>query len=143
MTTTFTSSTAPARPTLRLAFALSMGAAVSLGITRFAYALLLPPMRDDLGWSYALAGGMNTANAVGYLAGALVTPALMRRFGVTRLLIVGAVLASVFMAGSGFVTAAPALLLQRLLAGVASGVASVKALKCFFKGRMPERSSEV
>jgi predicted MFS family arabinose efflux permease len=120
MTTTFTSSTAPAQPTLRLAFALSMGAAVSLGITRFAYALLLPPMRADLGWSYALAGGMNTANAVGYLAGALVTPALMRRFGVTRLLIVGAVLASVFMAGSGFVTDAPALLLQRLLAGVAS-----------------------
>ncbi|WP_412180107.1 YbfB/YjiJ family MFS transporter [Variovorax paradoxus] len=107
-------------PTLRLAFALSMGAAVSLGITRFAYALLLPPMRDDLGWSYALAGGMNTANAVGYLVGALVTPALMRRFGVSRLLVVGAVLASLFMAGSGFVTAAPALLLQRLLAGIAS-----------------------
>jgi predicted MFS family arabinose efflux permease len=110
----------PAQPTLRLAFALSMGAAVSLGITRFAYGLLLPPMRADLGWSYALAGGMNTANAIGYLIGALVTPALMRRFGVARLLVVGAVLASVFMAGSGFVTAAPALLLQRLLAGVAS-----------------------
>lgn len=97
-----------------------MGAAVSLGITRFAYALLLPPMRADLGWSYALAGGMNTANAVGYLVGALITPMLMRRFGTTRLLVVGAVLASVFMAGSGFVTDAPALLLQRLLAGVAS-----------------------
>ena len=119
MSTTLTSS-APMPPTLRLAFALSMGAAVSLGITRFAYALLLPPMRDDLGWSYALAGGMNTANAVGYLVGALVTPALMRRFGVSRLLVVGAVLASLFMAGSGFVTAAPALLLQRLLAGIAS-----------------------
>ena len=119
MSTTLTSS-APVPPTLRLAFALSMGAAVSLGITRFAYALLLPPMRDDLGWSYALAGGMNTANAVGYLVGALVTPALMRRFGVSRLLVVGAVLASLFMAGSGFVTAAPALLLQRLLAGIAS-----------------------
>jgi len=119
MSTTLTSS-APVPPTLRLVFALSMGAAVSLGITRFAYALLLPPMRDDLGWSYALAGGMNTANAVGYLVGALVTPALMRRFGVSRLLVVGAVLASLFMAGSGFVTAAPALLLQRLLAGIAS-----------------------
>ncbi len=119
MSTPFPSSI-PTPPVLRLAFALSMGAAVSLGITRFAYGLLLPPMRADLGWSYALAGGMNTANAVGYLIGALVTPALMRRFGVTRLLVVGAVLASVFMAGSGFVTAAPALLLQRLLAGVAS-----------------------
>ena len=119
MSTTLTSA-APSQPVLRLAFALSMGAAVSLGITRFAYGLLLPPMREDLGWSYALAGGMNTANAVGYLIGALITPALMRRFGVTRLLVWGAVLASVFMAGSGFVTAAPALLLQRLLAGVAS-----------------------
>jgi predicted MFS family arabinose efflux permease len=107
-------------PTLRLAFALSMGAAVSLGIARFSYALLLPPMRDDLGWTYALAGGMNTANAVGYLVGALATPALMRRFGTVRLLMVGAVLTSLFMAGSGFVSAAPALLLQRLLAGIAS-----------------------
>jgi len=120
MSTSLTSTAAPAQPALRLAFALSMGAAVSLGITRFSYGLLLPPMRADLGWSYALAGGMNTANAVGYLIGALITPMLMRRFGVTRLLVVGAVLASVFMAGSGFVTAAPALLLQRLLAGIAS-----------------------
>ena len=105
---------------LRVALALSLGAAVSLGITRFAYGLLLPPMRADLGWSYALAGGMNTANAFGYLIGALVMPALMRRFGPTRLLVWGAVLASAFMAASGFVEAAPALLLQRWLAGFAS-----------------------
>ena len=64
-----------------LALALSLGAGVSLGITRFAYGLLLPPMRADLGWSYTLAGAMNTANAAGYLAGALLTPWLMRRFG--------------------------------------------------------------
>ncbi|RYY58226.1 MAG: YbfB/YjiJ family MFS transporter, partial [Comamonadaceae bacterium] len=105
---------------VRLALALSMGAAISLGITRFSYGLLLPPMRADLGWSYTLAGGMNTANAAGYLLGALGTPALMRRFGPARLLLWGAVLASLFMAASGFVSAAPALLLQRLLAGLAS-----------------------
>jgi len=114
----------PARPAssdpLRLALALSMGAAISLGITRFSYGLLLPPMRDDLGWSYVLAGGMNTANALGYLVGALTMPALMRRLGPARLLVWGAVLASLFMAASGFVSAAPALLLQRWLAGVAS-----------------------
>jgi predicted MFS family arabinose efflux permease len=105
---------------IRLALALSLGAAVSLGITRFAYGLLLPPMRADLGWSYALAGGMNTANAAGYLLGALLTPALMRRFGAVRLLVGGAVAASLFMAASGFFVSAPALLLQRLLAGLAS-----------------------
>jgi predicted MFS family arabinose efflux permease len=105
---------------LRLALALSMGAAVSLGITRFSYALLLPPMRADLGWSYTLAGAMNTANAAGYLLGALMTPALMRRFGPARLLVGGALWASLFMTASGFFTSASALLLQRLLAGLAS-----------------------
>ena len=105
---------------LLLATALSLGAAISLGITRFAYALLLPPMRADLQWSYALAGAMNTANAVGYLIGALLTPALLRRWGPSALLVWGAALASVFMGLSGFFTDASALLLQRLLAGVAS-----------------------
>jgi len=114
------STSTPAHQVLKLALALSLGAAVSLGITRFSYGLLLPPMRDDLGWSYALAGGMNTANAAGYLLGALMTPALMRRFGPIRLLVGGAFWASVFMVASGFLTSASALLLQRLLAGLAS-----------------------
>lgn len=84
-----------------LALALSMGAALSLGITRFSYGLLLPPMRHDLNWSYTLAGGMNTVNALGYLLGALVTPRLLQRWGASRVLMWGAVLASalVFIAG--------------------------------------------
>jgi predicted MFS family arabinose efflux permease len=105
---------------MTLAVALSLGAAVSLGVTRFAYGLLLPPMRADLAWSYTLAGAMNTANALGYLLGALVTPRLMQRFGPARLLLWGALLSSVFMGLSGFFTAAAPLLVQRLLAGVAS-----------------------
>jgi predicted MFS family arabinose efflux permease len=105
---------------LGLALALSLGAAVSLGITRFAYALLLPPMRSDLQWSYTLAGAMNTVNALGYLLGALLTPRLMHRYGPSRVLIAGAALASLFMGLSGFFIDATALLAQRLLAGVAS-----------------------
>ena len=107
---------------LWLAVALSMGAAISLGITRFAYALLLPPMREDLGWSYTLAGGMNTANALGYLIGALVTPWLLRRVAPGAVLLVGAVMATVFMGLSGFFTQAAPLLAQRLLAGGASAL---------------------
>lgn len=105
---------------LAVAVVLSLGAAVSLGITRFAYGLLLPPMRADLGWSYTLAGAMNTANAAGYLLGALSAPWLMRRAGVPRVLVGMSLLASVFMAGSGFFTHATPLLAQRLLAGVTS-----------------------
>ena len=115
--------TAPAlRQLLGLAAALSMGAAISLGITRFAYALLLPAMRTDLGWSYAWAGAMNTVNAMGYLLGALATPWLFRRCTPVALLVTGSLLASLFMAGSGFFTEVPALLTQRLLAGVASAL---------------------
>lgn len=110
----------PPDSVMGLAIALSLGAAVSLGITRFAYGLLLPPMRSDLGWSYTLAGAMNTVNALGYLLGALVTPWLMRHARPQRLLLLGAVLASIFMGLSGFFTTAMPLLLQRLLAGVAS-----------------------
>jgi predicted MFS family arabinose efflux permease len=105
---------------LLTALALSLGAAVSLGISRFSYALLLPPMRDDLGWSYLLAGAMNTANALGYLLGALMTPALMRRYGAQTALVGGSILTGVFMLLSGFVTDADMLLLQRVLAGMAS-----------------------
>jgi predicted MFS family arabinose efflux permease len=107
---------------LLLALALSLGAAVSLGITRFAYGLLLPPMRDDLGWSYTLAGAMNTANAVGYLIGALAMSWLVRRSAPTRVLLWGSVLATLFMAASGFFTASAPLLAQRLLDGVASAL---------------------
>lgn len=110
----------PLRRGLALALWLSLGAAVSLGITRFAYGLLLPPMRADLGWSYLLAGAMNTANAVGYLVGALTVPGLMRRLGPSAVLVGGSALAALFMAGSGFFTDDLALLTQRWLAGVAS-----------------------
>ncbi|MGC5371953.1 YbfB/YjiJ family MFS transporter, partial [Klebsiella pneumoniae] len=57
---------------------------------RFSYALLLAPMRSDLGWPYLIAGGMNTGNALGYLLGALLTPRLMRRYQAHRVLIAGA-----------------------------------------------------
>ena len=114
--------TTPLRQLLALACALALGAAVSLGITRFAYGLLLPAMRADLGWSYTLAGGMNTSNALGYFLGALATPWLLLRLGPGTLLWGGCVLASVFMAMSGFVLDAQALLLQRCLAGIASAM---------------------
>jgi predicted MFS family arabinose efflux permease len=110
----------PIKSPLVTALALSLGAAISLGISRFAYGLLLPPMREDLGWSYFVAGAMNTGNALGYLLGALATPALLRRLGAQKLLVGGALLTALFMALSGFVTGTPVLLLQRVLAGVAS-----------------------
>lgn len=104
------------------ALVLSLGAAVSLGITRFAYGLLLPPMRDDLGWTYALAGAMNTSNAAGYLVGALLTPWLLRRMAPGQLMVWAAFAASVLMALSGLFTDTGIWLAQRLAAGAASAL---------------------
>lgn len=55
---------------------LSLAPAIGLGIGRFAYALVLPDMKESLGWSYADAGFMNAANSAGYLLGALVAARL-------------------------------------------------------------------
>lgn len=107
------------------ALALSLGAAVSLGMARFAYGLLLPAMRSDLGWSYALAGAMNTANALGYLLGALWMPRWLARYGAPRLLWLGALCTSGLMVACGFFTDTSALLLQRLAAGLSSAVVFV------------------
>lgn len=116
---------AGARQGVALALALAVGAAVSLGITRFAYGLLLPAMREDLAWNYTLAGAMNTANAMGYLIGAMLSPWGLRRFGPSALLRWGALAATVFMALCGFFTDPAVLLAQRLLAGVASAAVFV------------------
>jgi len=70
----------PAHPA-RLILTLSLAPTIGLGIGRFAYALVLPDMRDTLGWSYSAAGFMNTINAVGYLVGALIASKLIKRFG--------------------------------------------------------------
>src|SRR6478736_6130042 len=68
---TTTAHPTPSAHPARLILILSLGPTVGLGIGRFAYALVLPDMRDALGWSYSAAGFMNTINAAGYLAGVL------------------------------------------------------------------------
>jgi predicted MFS family arabinose efflux permease len=61
--------------------ALSLGPAVSNSFARFAYALMLPAMRADLGLNYSQAGALNTANAIGYLGGALFAARTFPRWG--------------------------------------------------------------
>src|SRR5258705_3353933 len=96
----------------------SLAPTIGLGIGRFAYALVLPDMRDALGWSYSAAGFMNTINAVGYLAGALLASRMIRRFGLPRTVRWGTLAAITSLAlcavsGNFFV-----LSFARLLAGV-------------------------
>lgn len=48
------------RRELLKAAGLSVGAAVALGFSRFAYATLLLPIREALGWKYVAASSVNT-----------------------------------------------------------------------------------
>ncbi|NTZ81929.1 YbfB/YjiJ family MFS transporter [Burkholderia metallica] len=106
----------------RLAICLSLGSAIALGLARFSYALLLPPMKADLGWTFAQAGALNTANAAGYLIGALAFPLLSQRWRAGTLLAAGCVLTAVLMAAGGFTADMHALLAQRLATGIGSAL---------------------
>ncbi len=112
-------------PPLAVACALALGTAVSLGLARFSYAMFLPPMRADLGWSYFTAGSMNTANAAGYLAGALLAPAWMRALGSRNAFLACTGATAVLLAAHGLTDADAWLYLFRFLSGLVSAVAFV------------------
>ncbi len=138
---------APDRPPLyvhpaRLILTLSLSATVGLGIGRFAYALVLPDMRNSLHWSYSAAGFMNTINAAGYLAGALMASQLIRRFGWSRAVNWGtlACVASLVLCAltGNFIV----LSFARLLAGfgAAAGFVAGGALAATIAQSRPERA---
>jgi predicted MFS family arabinose efflux permease len=126
-----------------LILTLSLAPTIGLGIGRFAYALVLPDMRDSLHWSYSAAGFMNTINAVGYLAGALIASRLIRRFGLAanvRWGTLACVLSLALCAPSGnFIV----LSFARLLAGFggAAGFVGGGALAAMFAQSQPQRAN--
>ncbi len=104
---------------------LAMGPLVTLGLARFAYALLLPPMRTALDWSFTDAGAMNAANAAGYLAGALVATPIGRWLGGKRTFALGLLVTDAALVLCGLTTEFTLLLLLRLLAGFTGALAFV------------------
>ena len=80
---------------------LALGPAISNGFARFAYGLLLPSMRADLGWSFTEAGWINTANAIGYLLGAVLALSIIGRVGAKPLFVAGLALTAASLIASG------------------------------------------
>jgi predicted MFS family arabinose efflux permease len=126
----------------RLILTLSLAATVGLGIGRFAYALVLPDMRDSLGLSYSAAGFLNTINAAGYLAGALLTSQMIRRFGWSATVRGGALAAVASLALCAVTGNFVALSLARLIAGVGAAASFVAggALAAQIAQSRPERA---
>jgi predicted MFS family arabinose efflux permease len=107
----------PKHPWLVLA-GLALGVTVTNGFARFAYGLLLPAMKSEMGWNYAQAGWLNTANALGYIAGAILTMVLIGRVRVTRLFAFGLVTTTIALLVTGLNTEIWWQTLWRILAGV-------------------------
>jgi predicted MFS family arabinose efflux permease len=102
------------------AFGLSLAMAVGNSLARFAYALVLPAMRNDLAWSYTQAGALNTINAVGYLIGAIVAVASIRRLGPKLPFYIGLWLTAVTVLATAFVRDFTAIAVLRTLSGIAA-----------------------
>jgi predicted MFS family arabinose efflux permease len=128
---------------LWLILILSLAPAIGLGVGRFAYSLVLPDMRDTLHWSYSAAGFMNTVNAAGYLAGALMTAPLGRRFGLFAVARAGTVAAVGSLLLCGLSADFVLLSAGRLLAGfgAALGFVAGGALAAMIAQTRPERAS--
>jgi predicted MFS family arabinose efflux permease len=122
---------------------LSLAPTIGLGIGRFAYALVLPDMRDALGWSYSAAGFMNTINAVGYLAGALLASRMIRRYGLARTVRWGTLAAVASLALSALSGNFVVLSFARLLAGIgaAGGFVGGAALAATIAQQHPARAN--
>jgi predicted MFS family arabinose efflux permease len=100
--------------------------AVGIGIGRFVYTPILPPMLATLGLSKAAAGLIASANFAGYLAGAL--GATRHLAGSRRLWLLGALLLSAATtAAMGFTVSVPAFLALRFAGGVASALVLILA----------------
>jgi predicted MFS family arabinose efflux permease len=105
-----------------IAIGLSLGAAVSLGFSRFAYALLLPPMRTALHWTYVEAGGLNTANAIGYIVGSATAAWFSKRLGIRATFLLSLLLSGLMLLGSGFVDTYGALAALRTVGGFSTAI---------------------
>jgi predicted MFS family arabinose efflux permease len=104
---------------LTLAFGGLLAMAAGIGIGRFVYTPILPPMVEALSLTKAQAGLIASANFVGYLAGALL--AAFRLPGTRRAwLLTGLAFNAICLAAMAATTTMTLFLILRLVAGVAS-----------------------
>jgi MFS family permease len=108
------------KQTLGTALVFATAIAVVNGFGRFAYALLLPVMRQDLNWDYSLSGWLNTANSLGYGIGALAGLWLLGRYKPANLFVSGLVVTVSTLLLCGFTRDLNWMLFLRFLSGIGS-----------------------
>lgn len=100
----------------------------ALGLARFGYTMVLPSMQIGLGLSNTHAGGLATANLVGYLGMSVIGGALAARYGPRIVITVGLGVAAVSMLMTGLADGFASAAFWRALTGLGSGASNVPVI---------------
>jgi len=100
----------------------------SLGLARFGYTLLLPDMQAALGLDNTGAGGLATANLIGYLLLALIGGVLSARFGARVVITVSMFVVGIAMIFTGLSSSLWQVLMWRTVTGLGSGASNVPVM---------------
>lgn len=100
----------------------------ALGLARFGYTMLLPPMQDALDLDNTQAGALATANLAGYLALTVVGGALASHVGPRIVITLGLGVAALGMLLTGLADTFGAALGWRALTGIGSGASNVPVM---------------
>lgn len=132
-----------AATTLAACAAIGLAAAIPLGFGRFSYALVLPAMQSDLGLTYAEAGALNSANALGHLLGAILAIGLLVHVSLATAVIVATVLTTVTLAATGLASQFEWLMVWRFMPGFTGAIAFVAggALAAQTASTLPDRAA--
>ncbi len=100
----------------------------SIGLARFVYTLILPSMQDALGLSNTQAGGLATANFLGYLALAVISGVVASRHGPRRVVAVSMLVTGLAMVLTGMASSFQGALVLRFVTGAGSGGSNVPVM---------------
>ncbi len=98
------------------------------GFGRMAYTILLPAMKDGLGFNYTRLGLLGTGNFIGYLFMAIIGGFLAARFGTRVVVTLALLLMGVTMICTGLANSFGFAFSMRLLTGIGNGAAFVPAM---------------
>jgi MFS family permease len=111
----------------------------ALGLARFGYTVILPPMQAGLGLDNTQAGGLATANLAGYLAFSAIGGALAAHLGPRLVITAGLAVAGGAMMLTGTVESFAAAALWRAATGLGSGAANVAVMGMWTGWFPPQR----
>jgi len=100
----------------------------SLGLARFGYSMVLPAMQEGLLLDNTQAGGLATANLIGYLALSAIGGALASRLGPRVVIAAGLFVAGASMMLTGTVGSFLGAALWRAVTGIGSGASNVPVM---------------